>query len=315
MPKLILSADVGATNCRLGLWRGDDLIEQATTPTAAEPPAEAARRFAGGRPLDAACLAVAGPVVDGVADLTNAGWTIREDEVGSALGCPAIVVNDFVGAARGVTALGPDGVVQLHGPAPKRGLIGVLGAGTGLGQALLSPVGESGWQVWPSQGGHVDLAPTDEESLALLRFFMARHPEHVSAERALSGDGLLALQEFYRSQGLAGGELTDPAEVSVSGDDASRAAIRRFCQLLGAAAGNLAVSLLPTGGIYLAGGLPPRFDLVGLGLVESFLAKGRMRPLLMDVPLLLVTDPLLGLRGAALLAAERSPSRRPEPRL
>jgi glucokinase len=77
------------------------------------------------------------------------------------------------------------------------------------------------------------------------------------------------------------------------------------------------VSLLPSGGIYLAGGLPPRFDLVGLGLVEAFLSKGRMRPLLMDVPLLLVTDPLLGLRGAALLAAERSTlSRRaPEPRL
>jgi glucokinase len=190
----------------------------------------------------------------------------------------------------------------------------VLGAGTGLGQALLSPVGASGWQVWPSQGGHVDLAPTDAESLELLRFFMARHPDHVSAERALSGDGLLALQEFYRLQGLDGAALTDPAEVSARGDDASRAAIRRFCQLLGAAAGNLAMSLLPAGGIYLAGGLPPRFDLIGSGLVESFLNKGRMRPLLMDVPLRLVTDPLLGLRGAALLAAERSSPPRPEPR-
>ncbi|MBK7758968.1 MAG: glucokinase [Deltaproteobacteria bacterium] len=319
MSMLILSADVGATHCRLGLWRGDELIDQATPLTAAEPPAAAARRFAAGRPLAAACLAVAGPVVNGVAELTNAGWTIAEDEVAAALGCPALIVNDFVGAARGVTALGPDGFTHLHGPAPQRGLIGVLGAGTGLGQALLSPVGESDWQVWPSQGGHVDLAPTDDESLELLRFFMERHPEHVSAERALSGEGLLALQAFYRSRGLAGDTLTDPAQVSASGDDASRAAIRRFCQLLGAAAGNLGVSLLPKGGIYLAGGLPPRFDLVGLGLVEAFLAKGRMRPLLMDVPLRLVTDPLLGLRGAALLAAERSLApqhlRRPEPRL
>lgn len=314
MPKLILSADVGATNCRLGLWRGDDLIEQATTATADAPPVEAARRFADGRPLAAACLAVAGPVVDGVAELTNVGWTVREDELEAALGCPTLVVNDFVGAARGVTALGPDGFQHLHGPAPRPGLIGVLGAGTGLGQALLSPVGASGWQVWPSQGGHVDLAPTDAESLELLRFFMARHPDHVSAERALSGDGLLALQEFYRLQGLDGAALTDPAEVSARGDDASRAAIRRFCQLLGAAAGNLAMSLLPAGGIYLAGGLPPRFDLIGSGLVESFLNKGRMRPLLMDVPLRLVTDPLLGLRGAALLAAERSSPPRPEPR-
>lgn len=314
MAKLILSADVGATNCRLGLWRGDALIEQATPLTAAEHPVEATRRFVAGRALDAACLAVAGPVVDGVAELTNAGWTVREDELTAALGCPSIVVNDFVGAARGVTALGPDGVQRVHGPAPRRGLIGVLGAGTGLGQALLSPVGDDGWQVWASQGGHVDLAPTDAESLDLLRFFMERHPDHVSAERALSGEGLLALQQFYRGRGLQGDALTDPAQVSAGADDASRAAIRRFCQLLGAAAGNLAMSLLPAGGIYLAGGLPPRFDLVGMGLVESFLSKGRMRPLLMDVPLLLVTDPLLGLRGAALLAAERSTSRRPEPR-
>ena len=213
-------------------------------------PAAAARRFAAGRPLAAACLAVAGPVVNGVAELTNAGWTIAEDEVAAALGCPALIVNDFVGAARGVTALGPDGFTHLHGPAPQRGLIGVLGAGTGLGQALLSPVGESDWQVWPSQGGHVDLAPTDDESLELLRFFMERHPEHVSAERALSGEGLLALQAFYRSRGLAGDTLTDPAQVSASGDDASRAAIRRFCQLLGAAAGiyrvnGVAVEVIP----------------------------------------------------------------------
>lgn len=314
MSKLILSADVGATNCRLALWRGGDLIAQSTSLTAAEPPAAAAARFVAGRAIDAACFAVAGPVVDGVAELTNAGWIIREDALTEALGCPALVVNDFVGAARGVTALSPEGFVQLHGPAPRRGLIGVLGAGTGLGQALLSPVGESDWQVWPSQGGHVDLAPTDPESLELLRFLMERHPEHVSAERALSGEGLLALQSFYRAQGLAGAPLEDPAEVSAGADEASRAAIRRFCQLLGAAAGNLAMSLLPLGGIYLAGGLPPRFDLVGMGLVESFLAKGRMRSLLMDVPLRLVTDPLLGLRGAALLAAERSAPRPSEPR-
>ncbi|HJN75191.1 MAG TPA: glucokinase [Myxococcota bacterium] len=294
---LLLAGDIGGTNCRLALFADGRLLRRQIADTEGAGVLGPLRRFVGDDDISGACLAVAGPVVDGHATLTNHRWSFHADELAEALGCPARVVNDFHAAARGVRALGPDGWRSLNGVDPEPGVAVVLGPGTGLGQALLL----ADDSVVPGEGGHADFAPNSEEQLRLWRHLSERHG-HVSLERVLSGQGLLDLHAFFRNEGLGGPVPSSPTEVSIGDDDAAIAARRCFVEVLGAQAGNLALQFLPAGGVWLCGGIPPRLDLQGV--VEAFTHKGRFSERIERVPLCLVTDPRLGLLGAAALAAE-----------
>jgi glucokinase len=308
---LMLAADVGGTNRRLALFRGAEIVDEAHSHTAEGDFLGAALVFLAGRRPEVAGVAVAGPIRDGRARLTNQGEPYEAAAMARALRCPVALVNDFHAAALGISELDPGGYVRLAGPAPDAGGPAVvLGPGTGLGQALLAPA-PGGRVVLPSEGGHTDLAPGDSDERRLVAWLSDRCAEsdgHVSWERALSGPGLLDLHAFHRPPGAP--VLTHPSQVTAGDDPASRAAVGMFCRLLGAMAGNAGLSLLATGGVWIAGGIAPRLRdrLADEGLVERFLAKGRFRSLMEGFPLLLVIDGRLGLRGA--IAAARAQSLR-----
>ncbi len=265
--------------------------------------------------LQSAAFAVAGVVIDGHCRTTNLPWELDAKLLADQLHLPTTLLNDFHGVALGVTALAPDQAEWLQtGERDPQGVVAVLGAGTGLGEAILVPT-PTGPRVLASEGGHADLAPRDELEIDLLRFLLTRHTR-VSCERVLSGRGLASLYEFLCAREPAA-ELAstrtrltseDPGAVvgqlGVSGEDPLCArAVDMFAGLYGAEAGNLALKTLPTGGVFLAGGIAlhvlPRLR---AGFMPGFLAKGRMSALLARIPVAVVLDPHVGLRGAALAA-------------
>jgi glucokinase len=276
------------------------------------------------RPLpDFAAFGIAGPVTDGHSQITNLPWLIDERDLERTLGIRSVsLVNDFHALALGLPAVEPKHLVTLNEGAPVPGGVwALLGAGTGLGEAV-SVVGPSGLrQVLSTEGGHTDFAPRNELEMGILRFLLQRHPDHVSYERIVSGDGLVALAEAISH--ITGAPLpvdvahvirydraSAPAAVTEAAQDdpVCCSAVETFCSIYGAEAGNLALKTLPTGGVYVAGGIAPRV----LGFLkdgrfrEAFLAKGRMRPLLEAMPVRVVLDPDAALLGAAALAAHEA---------
>lgn len=250
---------------------------------------------------DAACFAVAGPVFERRAEVTNLKWSIDAVALAKTFRIGQIsLINDFYAIALGVPLLGPTDRLSLH-EGDRRGHepIGILGAGTGLGEAVVTWSGDQ-WNVVPSEGGHADFAPQDEQQTEL---FLALHARfgHVSWERLLSGAGLVNIFTFL------GGTETDPAHVAAlagSGDPRALKAFGIFVDVYGSEAGNMALRVLARGGVYLAGGVAAkntRFFTDGK-FVQAFLRKGRFRPMLEEIPVDLITDEKVGLRGAAEMA-------------
>ncbi|MDX1501561.1 MAG: glucokinase [Thermoanaerobaculia bacterium] len=279
----------------------------------------------------AACFAVAGPVVEGVCRVTNLPWVLAEERLAAELGMPRVrLINDFVAVAWGVPGLEPADLVTLqtgeHDPAAP---VGVIGAGTGLGEAFLVPV-DGGFHVFPTEGGHTDFAPRSQREFELASYLreVSQIPR-VSVERVVSGTGIRSIYEFLRSRdpSAEGAELKRiyaayeeeigrrPKTVDLAAE-VSRAALEGsdalavktmdlFVDAYGAEAGNLALKLLPYGGVYVAGGVVGKIvPLLRAGrFLEAFREKGRMRPLMERIPLHLVTNPKVGLLGAARCAA------------
>ena len=321
----VLAGDIGGTKTALAIYAqrpaegpAQRLVRAARYPSQGPGLLPIVRDFlsAGRESVRAAVFAVAGPVLATRCELTNLGWQLDADDLTRALGVPVALINDFHGVALGVGTLADDQLEWFQpGERDPHGVVAVLGAGTGLGEAVLVP-GPGGARVISGEGGHADLAPRDDLEIDLLRHLLARHA-HVSYERVLSGPGLVALYEFLVARGHAH-ELPatrermaqgDPAAVigalGVGGDDpACVRAVELFAGLFGAEAGNLALKTLPGGGLYLAGGVSLRLrPRLRAGFLAGFLAKGRMSGLLRRIPVALVLDPEVGLRGAALAAA------------
>lgn len=280
---------------------------------------EIVARFAAGRDVAGlpAGFGVAGPVVDERCVTTNLPWVIDARTLGRPQGLARVALcNDFEAAARGVVAVAPEHRVALQpGVAVPGAPEVVIGAGTGLGEATrLARDGRE--YVLPGEGGHADFAPRDEREVGLLRFLQARHGR-VSVERVVSGPGLVAIHEYLAAEGRAVPAAVrdamareDPAAVigqlAVSGGDSTCVeALELLLGAYGAEAGNLALKLLARGGVYLAGGIAAKvLPVLQKGrFLEAFLDKGRMRPLLAPIPVTVITDPGLGLLGAARLAA------------
>lgn len=296
----VLAADIGGTNTRVQIFEGSERVDTLRIPTAGPSLVQALQPYrASFLGLDGAVLAVAGPVQQHTARLTNHPWSLDAHRLGAELGCPVTLVNDFEAAAIGVDKLGTGHAEQLSGPAPDpRAMAVVLGPGTGLGQAILLPGDPR--VVHATEGGHVDLAPNTPQECRIWEWLHAIHG-HVSAERVLSGPGLLALQHFFAKE-MGTQPLERPAQVSASSEPASQAAMTHFARILGAHAGNMALALNPSGGVWIAGGIAPRLDLVSLGTVGAFHDKGRLSSACAKVPLMVVHNADTGLVGAGTLA-------------
>ncbi|MEH2326189.1 MAG: glucokinase [Nostoc sp.] len=278
-----------------------------------------------------ACFAIAGPIVKNTAKLTNLAWFLDTERLEEELGIPHIsLINDFAAVGYGISGLQKQDLhtLQVGKPQPETP-IGIIGAGTGLGQGFLIKQGNH-YQVFPSEGGHADFAPRNEIEFQLLRYLLGKHDiQRVSVERVVSGMGIVAIYQFLRDRKFAvespdiaqivrtweqeaGQEekSVDPGAVigtaALEGRDRlCEQTLQLFVEAYGAEAGNLALKLLPYGGLYIAGGIAPKILplIENNGFLLNFTQKGRMRRLLEEIPVYVILNPQVGLIGAALCAA------------
>jgi glucokinase len=339
----VLAGDIGGTNSRLAIYdvpasgaRGLKPIFEQTYPSAAHPSldviaekfiAAASGAVGDGARAESGCLGIAGPIEHNICRATNIPWVVDGDELAHRLAIPRVVlVNDFHAAALGVTAVKPDELAALGGDPPvAHGPIAVLGAGTGLGQAfLLWSAADNRYRVVPSEGGHVDLAARTPLEHGLVAFLTGRYGR-VSCERVLSGNGLIDVFTFLAEEPACKDLIRPDTAAILAAPGADRAAaisqralagtdpvcemaLALFCSVLGAAAGNLALMVLATGGVFVAGGIAPRilaFMQRG-GFREAFDRKGRLHTMVERIPAYVVTHPQPGLLGAAIIAAGQS---------
>ncbi|HIK09181.1 MAG TPA: glucokinase [Oscillatoriaceae cyanobacterium M33_DOE_052] len=262
-----------------------------------------------------ACLAIAGPVLNNTSHLTNLDWYLTRERLEQELNIPRVqLINDFEAVGYGVLGLSAGEIYTLQSGHHEPGApIAVIGAGTGLGEAFLilrhnvkRQVDE--YVVFPSEGGHVDFAPRNDDEWLVWQYLRRSGLEHISVERVVSGMGIVPIYESLRSQDASYSmpPKTEAAEISAAALDGADAlcdrAMQIFVEAYGAEAGNMALKLLPYGGLYLAGGIGPKI----LPLIEkenrfmkAFRDKGRVSGLLERVPVHLVLNDQVGLLGAA----------------
>lgn len=321
---MILAGDIGGTNTRLGLFESDGnkprpvAIETFPSPDFGSL-AEILKEFAPPEMgvVHTACFGLPGPVIDGAVVTPNLPWKVTIAELKSAIGdLPIELINDLEANAHGVSTLNEDDLVVLQEGSPNAtGNAALISAGTGLGEAGLHWDGEN-WQPFASEGGHVDFAPRNDLEAAMLSWMLRQH-EHVSYERFLSGPGLHNIYRFLIEYGcgqepewlreaIANGN--PGAEISRAamerGVEICQTALDRFVSIYGAEAGNIALQMLATGGVFIGGGIAPKIldELKKPHFMEAFLAKGRMRPLLEGVPVKVIVNDMTALHGAARVA-------------
>jgi glucokinase len=322
---MILAGDIGGTNARLAFFDISDgrfsLVSASVFPS---------REFGGLDRIvakfvdatrlhpDAACFGVAGPVRDGRVEASNLPWIIESKRLADELHLKkAVLINDLEANAWGIATLDPKDVVTLN--QVKGNPVGnqaVISAGTGLGEAGMYWDGTK-HHIFASEGGHADFAPRDELEIDLFRYLSGRFG-HVSYERVISGPGLVNVFHFLRDTGRG----TEPqwlTEEMLHSDPAAAIsnaalsgkcpmcehALDLFASVFGAEAGNLALKVMATGGVYLGGGIAPKMlaKLSGPLFMRAFLGKGRMQPLLESMPVKVITNDKTALMGAARCAA------------
>ena len=326
-----LAADVGGTKTLLELGINTDQgyrrihgesFQNDNYPALAE----VVEAFLGSCPqrpsqLDVACFALAGPVIGRHIRLTNLPWEVDADGLAERFAITAAhCVNDFVAVGYGIASLGADELLTLQAGRPARqGVKAVLGAGTGLGMAVLVP-GRDGYRLFPSEGGNSDFAPVNEVQARLLTYLTHRLGR-VWSGAVLSGRGLERIYSFLsetdtlriRTSGgraestpIAAADITQRA---VEGSDPrALSTVNLFLDIYGAVAGNLALTLMAQGGVYVAGGIAPRIAsmFAHSGFMRAFCAKGKFADLMHAIPVQVVLSADVGLRGAVAIAKARS---------
>ena len=304
-----LVGDVGGTNARLALCElSSGTITLPKTYSGLEHPSlEAVIRLYLAEHqvlVSEACIAIACPVNGDWVAMTNHSWAFSIEQMQANLGLARLlVINDFTAVSMAVPVLGEDDKIQLGGGQAQPGKpVAIYGAGTGLGVAhLVQAAGQ--WLSLPGEGGHTDFAANTEEEDAVLQV-MRGELGHVSAERFLSGPGLVNLYRgLVKSDGREPAELApkDITERALAGSCLDcRRTLSLFCVLMGRFAGNLALNMGTFGGVYIAGGIVPRFQAFFLasGFRVAFEDKGRFKPYLKDIPVFLITHQGPGLLGA-----------------
>ncbi len=304
-------ADIGGTNARFARLRDGRIGARRQVRVADYPSLSSALRAylasvdSGPAPKRMA-VAAAGPVAGGKVSLTNSPWRISTAALRATFKFKdVILVNDFAAVARAVPHLSKTHTVVIGGRrAAPEAPVAVLGPGTGLGVAGLVP-GPAGPQVLVTEGGHVTMAPSDARESAILEHLRGRFG-HVSVERVLSGDGLVNLYQAIAALDDRPVEALDPAQITERAVAGScricGAALATFCAMLGTVAGNLALTLGARGGVYLAGGMVPRFVpyLAASAFRDRFENKGRFRAYLAAIPVRVIVHPdpaFIGLRA------------------
>lgn len=318
---MILAGDIGGTNTRLAIVetdaKGPRIVFEKTFPSRERTSLEAAlAEFLAlypDKPTGAA-FGIAGPVREGRCEATNLPWVVDAKAVAKQLGLKRVgLINDLVANAHGIATLGRKDLVTLNkGGRDARGNQALVSAGTGLGEAVIFWDGQR-HHPFASEGGHADFAPRNHLEMELLGYAMSRY-RRVSYERLLSGPGLTLVYQFLRDTGK-GEEPPWLAEQMRQGDPAPvitrlalddktplcGQALELFVSLYGAEAGNLALTVMATGGVYLGGGIAPKIiaKLKEPVFMNAFTAKGRLRPLLQSMPVKVIMNPKTALLGAA----------------
>lgn len=323
---MILAGDIGGTHTRLALFERDPHeplalaiypsqkhagLEEIVAAFLAEHPAE----------IDCACFDVAGPVRNGRVKTTNLPWIVDARQVADTIGLPSVeLVNDLAATAYGIAELTPADLETLNGGDPAiGGNLAVIAAGTGLGEAGLIWNGER-YDAVATEGSHSDFGPRSALQVELYTF-LARD-SHVSYEDVCSGVGLVVLYGFLRERGRTeepawlahairdGDAAATISSVGLAGRDPVCAeALDLMVSIYGAEAGNVALRLLATGGIYIGGGIAPRIlpKLRQRSFFDSLTAKGRFRTILEQIPVHVILNEHAGLFGAARIARREPP--------
>jgi glucokinase len=329
---MLIAGDIGGTKTLLALFTREggprNPVARAEFVSADYPSLDAIVRnfmLQTKRPVAFACFDVAGPVIHGRAHLTNLPWVLDEEAMQQTLGLQRVMLlNDLKAIAHAVPYLLPNEVHVINEGRPEaHGPIGVIAPGTGLGEAFLIWHGGT-YTAGSSEGGHSDFAPTNEIQAALWQYLFKRFG-HVAYERVVSGSGLPNIYDFLRETGHAPELPAFAAALAAAADrtplivqaalqqppDALCAAtLEIFVEAMGAEAGNLALKVLATGGIYLGGGIPPRIlpQLDDGRFMRAFVSKGRFSELLSRIPVKVITTQA-ALLGAALYGLEQSDGR------
>jgi glucokinase len=270
----------------------------------------------------AACFGCPGPVRDGRLKLTNLPWTLDTRDLVKSLGIPHIfLINDLEANGYGIPELAPESIFLLHpGDANASGHAGLMSAGTGLGEALLIWDGKTHRPI-PSEGGHGDFAARTDREIALLEYLRDTLKGRVSWERVVSGLGIKNVYSFLRDvekinePGWLHDRMIaeDPnAVIGQCAEDGSSSlcfeTMKTFSAAYGAEAGNIALKVLATGGMYLGGGIAPKIlkTLQNGAFIQAFLDKGRLSPLLESIPVRVILDDTCALLGAAAYAEARA---------
>jgi glucokinase len=319
---MILAGDIGGTHVRLAAFEVDSnrlncVVEKIYEAQDYQGLPELLKHFvtSEGVPVDRACFGVAGPVRNGRVILSNLDWVIECTELAAQLRLRSVgLINDLEAYAYGIDVLQSSDFITLQeGSKNAIGNAAVISAGTGLGEAGLY---WDGFRLHPfaCEGGHADFAPRNELELRLLTYLLKRY-KHVSCERVLSGPGIRNIYEFLRDEGIENEpewlassvkEAPDvPALISHLALEKKATICERtmeiFVSIFGAETGNCALKFMSVGGIYIGGSIAAKIlPLMKTPLfIESFLSKGRMQPLLADMPVKIVLNDDAGIFGAA----------------
>jgi len=322
---MILAGDIGGTNTRLALCEQDGqkfcVIAEDKYASAEFPGLEAiVEKFLSDNSgeIEKACFGVPGPITSEVIKLANLPWMVDVQAMKNQLGGKEVgLINDLEANAYGLSELTEEDFAVLNdGARNPIGNAAIISAGTGLGEAGLhyEEGMNSNLRPFASEGGHADFAPRNDLEIELLRFLLAKFGR-VSVERVLSGQGLNNIYEFLRDTDRAEEPVWLAEEIAENGDAAAiisrngidgkaaicESALEMFASIYGAEAGNLALKMLATGGVYLGGGIAPKIlpKLQETGFLESFVAKGRMRELLEEIPVRVILNDKAALLGAA----------------
>ncbi|MBX3319231.1 MAG: glucokinase [Nitrospira sp.] len=351
---MILAGDIGGTKTNLALYEWtservepvrlesfhsadytaleDILVEFLTPPKPPQPlesqGAEGDEKgtSVGGQPpervkLAAACFGIAGPVIDNRCETTNLPWIVDGRTIAKQFGVPRVqLLNDLESTAYGLLWLRADelDVLNAGNPPKRRQALALIAAGTGLGEAILFWDGKT-YRPMPSEGGHADFAPNNDQEIELLRYLRSQYL-HVSYERIVSGPGLHAVYEFLRdtkkneptwlAEKIKAGN--PPAEISQAGlqgqAEIAQQSLDLFASIYGAEAGNLALKALSLDGVYVGGGIAPKLitKLKDGTFMKAFTNKGRYKKLMTQMPVKVIMNPQTALLGAASVAAALS---------
>jgi glucokinase len=324
---MLLAGDIGGTKTALALFSTDTdglhpTVEKTVLNRNYDSLESVILAFMRDHPkaISSASFGVAGPVVNGKANITNLPWRIDQHAIQRAFDFPTVhLLNDLEAIASAVPHLQGDDLITLNeGVAEAEGAIAVIAPGTGLGEAFLTWNGDH-YQAHPSEGGHVSFGPTNPEQVELLVYMLQKF-EHVSVERVCSGSGIPNIYASVKANGRFPEpewlqteliEAVDPTPVIVQAaidhqTPICAATVALFLDILADEASNLALKVLSTGGVYLGGGIPPRIlsALQKPRFMEVFSSKGRFSSLMRQMPVHVIRNPQTALYGAAYFAFE-----------